>query len=260
LRQTPSLVAQSGGHNGRQPAIERNFPLRSKPRNRGRCVVFICFISQSAHNADTIANNRKVLAREGHQRDELLASLPPVLELKRWGRRVCQASTLFSARFSSEIYRCCIIRSHRSAEICFSRSKISQKIAPIALHGRLFFGEPERREDIDTKSSHNRTAAAQIAYPISRNEVKCFAQIFRAVVFHKEKKWAEGVHFERLLKFHVMRGEYESQRGRLVGGAWQISVRPGREIEKLIDDFRPALLFVELVRSRNRAVPLILKQ
>src|SRR4051812_28619976 len=76
-----------------------------------------------------------------------------------------------------------------------------------------------------------------------------------ALLFFVTKKLADRKPFEGLLEFAAVGGSDTCQRRRQLGPHRNFAFSFVGEIEKLIDDFRSAFLFVKLGRLERRAIP-----
>ena len=76
-------------------------------------------------------------------------------------------------------------------------------------------------------------------------ELKMFAQA-PALLFFVAKKSADGKPFEGLLEFALVRGNHASQRGGELRTQRHFALAFVDKVEKLIDNLRAALFFVQL--------------
>ncbi len=86
-------------------------------------------------------------------------------------------------------------------------------------------------------------------------ELKMFAQP-AALLFFVSEKLSDREPFERFLEFPFVRRNHTSKRGREFRTQRNFAFAFVYEIEKLLDNFRAAFLFVQLGRFQRRALPI----
>src|SRR4030095_5357275 len=119
---------------------------------------------------------------------------------------------------------------------------------------KIFFDESKGPQNIDAER-HQLDVSGKVHLPDNvAVELEMFAQS-SALLFFVTEKLADREPFERLLEFALVCGDHASKRGRELGAHGNFAFAFISEVEKLIDDFYAALLFVELGGFQNGTVP-----
>src|SRR5438093_2323545 len=132
--------------------------------------------------------------------------------------------------------------------------KISPEFAVADPDHEIFVGESEPTQNINAKCNQFDFGGEILLADDVAIELKMFAQP-AALLFLVSEKLSDREPFEWFLEFAFMRRNHTSKRGREFRTQRDFALAFVCEIEKLLDNFRAAFLFVQLGRFQRRPFP-----